>query len=333
MVAGFRRLGDRDLAVGVKGAVAAGRRDHDRAVVFGAEDLGAHVDLADIDQPARPQLEFPETLAIGAQGHFVVDAGGHVAEMRRRHVLLHDRFEVENVERLVGSAISLSRSRGAQSTGSDGRNPSARALLREQRARRQKLQKAAAAGELTVDAATSVSPLWKEILVSILRGATRCIATCGLYDLSHRGRHSAIPARLAMMSLPKSANADWLRQPGWKNMSGHVKLANISASLSSLAARAPMPQQQVIGAPPEASNMKLVGSQRPAGAQRLSADHPSSGRPLDRLYRSSRRHRRHSGAGQSADRQGRAERHLDRRRHRSRASEISAPHSRAGGKI
>ena len=35
--------------------------------------------------------------------------------------------------------------------------------------------------------------------------------------------------------------------------------------------------------------------QRPAGAQRLSADHPSPGRPLDRLYRPSRRHRRGSG--------------------------------------
>ena len=73
--------------------------------------------------------------------------------------------------------------------------------------------------------------------------------------------------------------------------------------------------------------------QRPAGAQRLSADHPSPGRPLDRLYRPSRRHRRHSGAGQSADRQGRAERHLDRRRHRSRQAEISAPHSGRGRKI
>ena len=69
--------------------------------------------------------------------------------------------------------------------------------------------------------------------------------------------------------------------------------------------------------------------QRPAGAQRLSADHPPAGRPLDRLHRPSRRHRRRAQAGQSADRQGRRQRHLDRRRHRSREPEISRAHSRA----
>jgi len=77
-------------------------------------------------------------------------------------------------------------------------------------------------------------------------------------------------------------------------------------------------QQQVIGAPAEASNMKLVGTNDLQGAQRLSADDPSSGRPLDRLYR------HHGGTDdipapvQSADRKGRAERHLDRGCHRSR---------------
>ena len=132
----------------------------------------------------------------------------------------------------------------------------------------------------------------------------------------------------------KPANADWLQQPGWKNMTGHVKLATYLWDILCIACiTGAHAQQQVVGAPPEASNMKLVGSQRSAGAQRLPADDPSSGRPLDRLYRPSRRHRRYSGAGQSADRQGRAERHLDRRCHRSRAAEISAPHSRAGRKI
>ena len=102
MVSQFRGLGDGDFRVGMKGAVAAGRRNHDRAVVFCAKDFGAHIDLADIDQPPRPQLEFTEALAIGTQGHFVVDPGGHVTEMRGGNVLLHDRLEVENVERLCG---------------------------------------------------------------------------------------------------------------------------------------------------------------------------------------------------------------------------------------
>jgi hypothetical protein len=101
MVARFRRIGDRDLGIGVKGAVAAGRRDHDRAVVFRAEDLAAHVDAADIDQPPRPQCEVPETFAVGAQGRLVIGPCGHVTEMRRRNILFHHRLEVEDVQRLL----------------------------------------------------------------------------------------------------------------------------------------------------------------------------------------------------------------------------------------
>ena len=63
--------------------------------------------------------------------------------------------------------------------------------------------------------------------------------------------------------------------------------------------------------------------QRPAGPQRLSADDLTSGRPLHRLYRPPRRHARRAQADQHADRPGRVQRHLDPRRHRSGASEIS----------
>ena len=38
---------------------------------------------------------------LARSGHLVVDAGRHVAEMRRRHVLVHHRLEVEDVERLA----------------------------------------------------------------------------------------------------------------------------------------------------------------------------------------------------------------------------------------
>ena len=79
----------------------ADRRDDDRRVVFHAEDFGAHVDLADVDQPARPQLKLEEALAIGAQRDLVVDAGRHVAEMRRRNVVAADRLEIEHVDRLL----------------------------------------------------------------------------------------------------------------------------------------------------------------------------------------------------------------------------------------
>src|SRR6267378_2093259 len=150
MVAWLRGLGDSDLCIGVKGAVAARGRNHDRAVVFHAEDLGADVDLADVDEPPRPQLEFAKTVAIATQSDFVIDAGGHVTEMRRRNVLFHDRLEVENVKRLrrVGDQFievargPIHRIRWPQSF--------RQGVARKQRARRQKLQQATAAGYLKV---------------------------------------------------------------------------------------------------------------------------------------------------------------------------------------
>jgi hypothetical protein len=102
MIAGSRRACHGDLAPVVKGLVAAGGRDRDRAVVARAEQLDAHVDAADIDQAARPQLQFLETVAVGAHGRVVVDAGRHVADMRRRRRLVHRRFDVEDIDRLCG---------------------------------------------------------------------------------------------------------------------------------------------------------------------------------------------------------------------------------------
>ena len=91
-----------------------------------------------------------------------------------------------------------------------------------------------------------------------------------------------------------------------------------------------MPQQQVIGAPPEASNMKLVGIN---DLQARSAYQPTIHHQGDRWIA----YIGHHGGTDDVpapvnphDRQSRAERHLDRRRHRSRAAQISAPHSRAG---
>jgi hypothetical protein len=61
VVAHLGSFGDGDLAVGMKGAVAADRRDHDRAVIRRAEDFGAHVDIADVDEPSRARRKFPKT--------------------------------------------------------------------------------------------------------------------------------------------------------------------------------------------------------------------------------------------------------------------------------
>ena len=109
MVSGFRRLGDVDFAARVEGLLPADRRDDDRGIVFHAEDLGAHIDLADVDQTARAQLEFQEAFAVGPQGDFVVHARGHVAEMRRRNVRAADRLEIEHVDRVLGTLDEIFR--------------------------------------------------------------------------------------------------------------------------------------------------------------------------------------------------------------------------------
>ena len=133
-------------------AVAAGGGDDDWRIVALAENFGRHVDLADVDQPARAELEFQKALAVGAQRDVVVDAGGHIAEMRRRHVLVHHRFEIEHVERLLGTRnqVVVVARRPDERIGRTLRNRLRRerrkAAAGEQRACGEKLNEAATAG-------------------------------------------------------------------------------------------------------------------------------------------------------------------------------------------
>ena len=156
MIAALRRVGDSDFAVGVVGPIASGRCDADQQVIFHAEDLNAGVDLGNVVQAPRPQLKFQKALAIGAQRDFIIDAGRHVAEMRRRHVLAAHRLKVEHVDRLIGALdriLGIERgpvagirkpSHGCRDLARD-RSPSAG---RQQRAAGQELQEAASAGSL-----------------------------------------------------------------------------------------------------------------------------------------------------------------------------------------
>src|SRR4030095_10805267 len=96
MVARPRAARHRDLAFGVEGLLPAHRRDDDGTGVAHAEDLGARIDLAYVDQAPRPELELDKTFAVRAQGHFVVDPGGHVAEVRGGNVLARHRLPSED---------------------------------------------------------------------------------------------------------------------------------------------------------------------------------------------------------------------------------------------
>ena len=107
MVADPCRPGNRLLACGVKGSMTPNWREYDRRVVSHAKNVGAHVDVADINEAPRPELEFQKVFSVGAQSDFVVDSRRHVAEVRRRYVLAHDRLEIKNVDRVprVGNEV------------------------------------------------------------------------------------------------------------------------------------------------------------------------------------------------------------------------------------
>src|SRR5207244_3902570 len=103
------------------------------------ENLGRRVDLADIVQAPRPQLKPGEASPVRAQRHLVVDARGHVAEVRRRDVLAGDRLEIEYVDGLGGGGDESwvgyrYRRRGLRTEGLE------RAIRREEWAPGQKLQ-------------------------------------------------------------------------------------------------------------------------------------------------------------------------------------------------
>src|SRR5262249_61279710 len=92
--------------------------------------------------------------SIGAQRDLVVDARGHVAEMRGRNVLAADRLEIEDVDRLLGRFDKVVRAHGRphQRIGklAAGRKPFAGEGVKssggKQRTPGQELQKLAPAG-------------------------------------------------------------------------------------------------------------------------------------------------------------------------------------------
>src|SRR5215470_20135383 len=85
----------------MKGLICAGWADENRRGIPRAENLSAGINVGHVNEAARAQLEFLETFPIGTQGHFIVDAGRHVAEVRRRYVFSHERLKVEYVDRIL----------------------------------------------------------------------------------------------------------------------------------------------------------------------------------------------------------------------------------------
>ena len=142
-----------NLTLVVERPLPPNRRQHDGGSVPHAQDVDAGVGLAHVDEAARAELEFQEAFAVGAQRRLVIDAGGHIAEMCRRHVLAAYRLEVEDVDRILGRCDQLVGAHRRPGERVRELGPGAHALAgkgarrraRQQRAAREKLQELATA--------------------------------------------------------------------------------------------------------------------------------------------------------------------------------------------
>src|SRR5438132_10464048 len=76
-----RGASDRRFGLGVKGALAAHRRQKDRAGVLGTEKPHAGIDLARVDQPTDLDADLGVVLLIGTQRGISIYACGEVTEM------------------------------------------------------------------------------------------------------------------------------------------------------------------------------------------------------------------------------------------------------------
>ena len=101
MPSGACRACRRDLAVGMKRLLATHRGEDDRRLPGGAEQLGRDVDLADVHEPAGPDLKPGEPFAVRPQGCVVIHPRRHVSEMGRGQLLPRDQLEVENIQGFV----------------------------------------------------------------------------------------------------------------------------------------------------------------------------------------------------------------------------------------
>src|SRR6266404_4660885 len=95
-----RRLRGSGLAVAVEGALTPDRAEDNWRIELRSEELHRHIHPADIDEPLRPKLIPSESIPIRLQRFFSINAGHQVAPMRRRHNLLGNRLEVEDIERI-----------------------------------------------------------------------------------------------------------------------------------------------------------------------------------------------------------------------------------------
>src|SRR6266403_2121832 len=101
MTFGPRRPGHGDFALRMESFLSAHRREHNWRGPLRAEEADGHVEVLDIDEPPRSNLDARVTFAICAHGPIVIHAGGKIAKMRWRQYFARCRLKIHHVEGLV----------------------------------------------------------------------------------------------------------------------------------------------------------------------------------------------------------------------------------------
>ena len=97
----LRRARDGDLALGMERLLRADGAEQDRRRVPLAEELDRHVDLRDVDEPLRPELDLLEARSVRRDRAEVVGALRHVRVVVCADGVAHHGLEVPDVQRLV----------------------------------------------------------------------------------------------------------------------------------------------------------------------------------------------------------------------------------------
>jgi|GEM_PF-6711586 len=84
MIFGARGAGNGDVPFWVKRLWAANWADHNGTAPSSPKETYRHVDLLDIDEPARPNLDARIAFSICPHCAIVVHSCGEIAKMRRR---------------------------------------------------------------------------------------------------------------------------------------------------------------------------------------------------------------------------------------------------------
>ena len=96
-VLGFRCATGGEFAIVVEHALTANGAQEDRAVVLHAEQLHAVVDLRNVHQTARAELDAMIAFDVRLISFVVVHTGGHIAPVRGRQNLARETFEVHHL--------------------------------------------------------------------------------------------------------------------------------------------------------------------------------------------------------------------------------------------